>query len=338
VLVIYFGASFVLDGEFSTGMLLAFVAYKRQLTVRISGLIDKAFEVRLLDLHCDRLADIVLTAPDEAVDSPGRLIATAAAASSVPAIAARGIRYRYAEHAPYVLDGIDLEVGAGECVAIVGASGCGKSTLLHVLLGMLAPSAGEVALNGTALSQLPAAARRAMACVTQNDCLFAGSVADNISFCDAHADQERIEECARIAAIHEEIAAMPMAYNTLVGFLGSTLSAGQQQRVLLARALYARPQVLILDEATSHLDVERESAVVAALRALAMTRIVVAHRPQTVAAADRVVRLEAGRLAAVKTARPVNFALDGRQAAALDGTNAAAYSAVERDVLASLGC
>jgi ATP-binding cassette subfamily B protein RaxB len=223
-------------------------------------------------------------------------------------------------------------------VAIVGPSGCGKSTLLHVLLGVLQPSAGEVTLGGIPLQQLGGAARRAVACVTQNDCLFEGSIADNISFCDSQVDQERVEECARIASIHDEIAALPMAYNTLVGFLGSTLSAGQQQRILLARALYARPAVLILDEATSHLDLARERAVVAALRELAMTRIVVAHRPQTVAAADRILRLEAGRLVAVD-ARPEGFIADERQAAALDGGAAAAsYTISEHSVLASLGC
>ena len=342
VLVVYLGASLVLDGRFSTGMLLAFVAYRRQLALRVSALIDKAFEVRLLELHCDRLADIVLTAPAEPLDSPGRLVETRTAAC-VPAIAARGVLYRYAEHAPYVLDGIDLEVAPGECVAIVGASGCGKSTLLHVLLGVLPASAGEVSVGGVPLPQLQGALRRAVACVTQNDCLFAGSIADNISFCDARADQVRIEECAQIAAIHDEIALLPMAYNTLVGFLGSTLSAGQQQRILLARALYARPSVLILDEATSHLDLELENAVVNALRRLPITRIIVAHRPQTIAAADRVVRLEAGRLVPVASAPRGRFALDERQAGSLENERQRWQpeplpSVAEQDVLANLGC
>jgi ATP-binding cassette subfamily B protein RaxB len=138
--------------------------------------------------------------------------------------------------------------------------------------------------------------RRTVASVVQNDCLFAGTIGENISFFDTHADRARIEECAQLAAIHTEIAALPMAYNTLVGFMGATLSAGQQQRILLARALYARPSILILDEATSHLDIHREAAVCAALRRLAITRIVVAHRPQTAATADRIVALQLGRI------------------------------------------
>jgi ATP-binding cassette subfamily B protein RaxB len=343
VLVIYFGATFVLDGRFTAGMLLAYVAYRRQLAARIGALIDKAFEVRLLELHCERLGDIVLTAPADATDAPGRLLAAAAAPQRGPALVARGLRYRYAEHAPFVLDGVDLEVAPGECVAIVGPSGCGKSTLLHVLAGILPAAAGEVTIGSIALQQLTGAARRTIACVTQGDCLFAGSIADNISFCDPAAEQTRIEECARLAAIHDEIVAMPMAYNTLVGFLGSTLSAGQQQRLLLARALYARPAVLLLDEATSHLDLEREKAVAAALRSLAMTRVIVAHRPETVAAADRIVRLEAGRL--VPAGKHPGITAERRQGAALKSDALPSFdsalrlsSSAERDVLANLGC
>ncbi len=338
VLVVYLGAALVLDGRFSTGMLLAFVAYKRQFALRVSALIDKAFEVRLLELHCERLADIVLTAPGEPLDSPGRLVA--ARPASMPAVTIRGLRYRYAEHAPFVLDGVDLEVAAGECVAIVGPSGCGKTTLLHVVLGILPASSGDVLIGGVPLSQLHGELRRSVGCVTQNDCLFAGSIADNISFCDAGADQSRIEECARLAAIHDEIVALPMAYNTLVGFLGSTLSAGQQQRILLARALYTRPSVLILDEATSHLDLARERAVAAGLRRLDITRLLVAHRPETVLAADRIVRLESGRVVAVRSApraRPRCAPLDDEKLPPQQASSGMP-NAAEQDVIANLGC
>jgi len=222
------------------------------------------------------------------------------AAAPGVAICVRGVRFRYGDHEPYVLDGVDLDVAPGECVALVGASGCGKSTLLCLLLGLLAPTAGEVTIAGVPPREL-AATRRSVAGVMQGDCLFAGSVADNISFFAADADQRRIEECARLAAIHSDIAALPMAYNTLVGFMGSTLSAGQQQRILLARALYAQPSVLVLDEATSHLDAPREAAIAAAVAQLGMTRIVAAHRRETLAAAHRIVRLEGGRIAAVVT-------------------------------------
>ena len=294
VLVVYLGASLIFGAELSTGMLLAFVAYQRQFAVRVSTFVDKLAEVRLLRLHCERLGDIVLTAPEEQ-DGATRLLASAS--STGAAIRVRGLRYRYGDQEPNVLDGVDLDVAAGECVAIVGASGCGKSTLLHLLLGLLAPTGGEVTIDGVPARQLPSA-RRTVAGVMQGDCLFAGSIADNISFFAADAEQPRIEACARLAAIHADIAALPMAYNTLVGFMGSTLSAGQQQRILLARALYARPAVLVLDEATSHLDAQREAAIAAAVAELGMTRVLVAHRRETLAAADRVVRLDAGRIVA----------------------------------------
>ena len=294
VLVVYLGARLILGDALSTGMLLAFVAYQRQFAVRVSTFVDKLAEARLLRLHCERLGDIVLAAPEEA-DGSGRLLVSATTGGV--AIHARGLRYRYGDHEPFVLDGVDLDVAAGECVAIVGASGCGKSTLLNLLLGLLAPTAGEITIAGVPPRQL-APSRRTVAGVMQGDCLFAGSVADNISFFAADADQHRIEACARLAAIHDDIAGLPMAYNTLVGFMGATLSAGQQQRILLARALYAKPAVLILDEATSHLDAQRETAIAAAVAALGMTRIVVAHRRETLAAADRIVRLEGGRVLA----------------------------------------
>jgi ATP-binding cassette subfamily B protein RaxB len=135
-----------------------------------------------------------------------------------------------------------------------------------------------------------------MGSVMQDDQLFSGSIAENISFFDPATDQQQVIDCARSAALHVEIVATPMGYHTLIGDAGTGLSGGQKQRLLLARALYKRPQVLILDEATSHLDLASEQLVNAAIRQLALTRIVVAHRPETIAMAQRVVVLENGRV------------------------------------------
>jgi len=133
--------------------------------------------------------------------------------------------------------------------------------------------------------------REMLGTVMQEDQLFAGSIADNVSFFDPRPELERIEECARIAAVHDDIEQMPMRYNTLIGDMGTILSGGQKQRVLLARALYKNPQILFLDEATSHLDVGREKSVNEAIRKLNLTRIIVAHRQETIASADRVIVL-----------------------------------------------
>jgi len=296
IVVIFLGARAVLDAQLTAGMLVAYVSYKRQFSSRLSALIDKAFELKLLRLHAERLADIVLTDPEARRGVAGRLVPSEGGRLD-STVELRDVCFRYAEHEPFVLHGVNLSVCAGESVAVVGPSGCGKSTLIHVMLGVLAPTSGDVWIGGLRLEAIdPDALRRTVASVTQSDTLFAGSIADNISFFDAQGDQGWIEECARIAAIHAEIVAFPMGYNTFVGYSGSMLSAGQQQRILLARALFARPSILVLDEATSHLDVKREIIVSSAIRALNITRVIVAHRPQTTATADRILTLDGGRI------------------------------------------
>ena len=182
-------------------------------------------------------------------------------------------------------------------MAITGLSGCGKTTLLKLMAGLLVPTEGEILINGESVARIGLDNYRAMLGVAmQDDQLFAGSVADNICFFAQHPDLARIEECARLAAIHDDIMAMPMGYHTLTGDMGTTLSGGQKQRVLIARALYRQPAILLLDEATSHLDLHREHSVSAAIRNTKITRVIVAHRPETIATADRIVTLNNGRL------------------------------------------
>jgi len=164
------------------------------------------------------------------------------------------------------------------------------------------------------------APRALIGTVMQDDTLFAGSIADNICFFDPAPDRARIEECARLAQIHEEIAAMAMGYHTLVGDMGTVLSGGQKQRLFLARALYKQPRILVLDEATSHLDVACEQAVNAAIQSLDLTRIIIAHRPETILSAERVVMLHGGK---VVEDMPVSE-LVARQAAATTAQTAEA--------------
>ena len=297
VAVIGLGALLVLDQKFSVGMLFAFFAWKETFAQRVSSLVDKVAELKMLRLHGERLADIVLTAP-EADAGSGAPVATGAAGAAAPRIELRDLRFRYADGEPDVLAGVNLVIEPGESVAIVGPSGCGKTTLLKLLLGIHAPTSGEVLVGGEPLARRGARAwRAAVGAVMQDEPLFSGSIADNICFFEASPDRARIEQCARVAAVHEEIEAMPMGYDTLIGDMGAALSGGQKQRILLARALYKQPSVLLLDEATSSLDVERERVVNAAIRQLALTRIIVAHRPETIASASRVVALHDGRVA-----------------------------------------
>ena len=205
--------------------------------------------------------------------------------------------FRYAQGSPDVLEDLNLHIPAGQSVAIAGPSGCGKTTLVNLIMGVYVPQRGSIKIDGVPIGTMGLDQwRMQVGTVMQDDVLFAGSIADNIGFFDPQANRNWIEECARMASIHDDIVMLPMGYQTLVGDMGTTLSGGQKQRVLLARAMYRRPRVLILDEATSHLDVAREAEVGRAIAAMAITRIVVAHRPQTLATVDRVVEMAEGRI------------------------------------------
>jgi ATP-binding cassette, subfamily B, bacterial CvaB/MchF/RaxB len=171
----------------------------------------------------------------------------------------------------------------------MGPSGGGKTTLVKIMLGLLEPTRGEVLIDGVALSTIgPRAYREHVGAVMQEDLLLSGSIADNICFFDPSFDEQRMIKCAQLAGIHEEILAMPMTYNSLVGDMGSSLSGGQKQRIMLARALYRQAQILFLDEGTAHLDVENEKRINGSLKSLKMTRISVAHRPEISSGADRI--------------------------------------------------
>jgi ATP-binding cassette, subfamily B, bacterial CvaB/MchF/RaxB len=291
IAVVWVGALLVLDSAFSVGMLFAFMAYKEQFSARVAGLIDKAIELRMLQLQGERLADIVLTPPEEEAPAPAPAVGEAS-------IEARNLSFRYSDSEPFVLQGCSFRIEPGESVAIVGPSGCGKTTLAKVMLGLLAPTDGQVLVGGMDLQKLGVDAyRRLVGTVMQDDPMFAGSIADNVSFFDPSPNQEAIERCTRLAAVHDDIAAMPMGYHTLIGDMGAALSGGQKQRLLLARALYKQPRILFLDEATSALDVQRERMVNEAVRGLNLTRIIIAHRPETIASAARVIVLQGGRVA-----------------------------------------
>ncbi|MBT2747330.1 MULTISPECIES: peptidase domain-containing ABC transporter [unclassified Lysobacter] len=289
VLLIWICAWMALQGRFTAGMMVVFVAYADLFATRTGSLIDKLVDLRLLGLHAQRIADIALEPPEAHVhtDYAGPLPA--------PRIELEGVSFRYADDEPWILRDCSFSIEAGESVAIVGPSGCGKTTLAKLMLGLLRPSSGAIRIGGVDIHRYGLAAYRELfGAVMQEDVLFAGSIAENIAFFDPAASQEQIEAAARAARIHDDILAMAMGYETLVGDLGQSLSGGQKQRVVLARALYQRPSILLLDEATSHLDVAREHEINREIAALRITRIVIAHRPDTIRSADRVVSLRDG--------------------------------------------
>jgi ATP-binding cassette subfamily B protein RaxB len=293
--VLWLGARLVLDGQgsgsFTVGMLFAFIGYKTQFATRMPALVDRCVELKMLGLHAERLADIALHEP-EPIAFPGRDLA-----HLPPRIELRNVSFRHGDGEPWVLRHVDTTIEPDDHVAITGPSGAGKTTLLKIVLGLLKPTEGEVLYGGIPVHRLGEAnVRRQFGTVMQDDVLLAGSLADNIAFFEPQPDAARIEACARAAQVHGDIACMPMGYHTPVGDLGRGLSGGQRQRLLLARALYRRPRVLLLDEATSHLDIAGERAVMQALAHLRLTRIVIAHRPETIAGAARVLELRGGRL------------------------------------------
>jgi len=285
VAVIWLAALLVMDGRFSVGMLFGFLAFKLLFITRVSNLVDKAIEFRMLDLHAERIADIALAEPEAAP------AATFTPSAAPLVIEGKGLGFAYGIEG-FTFRNIDFLVKPGETVAIVGPSGSGKTTLVKVLVGLLDRSEGQLTYSGRDVRDWDRAAYRGrIGVVLQDDQLFVGTLEDNISFFDAQHDPAQVRECAQVAGIAEDIEAMPMQYNTIVGSLGVALSGGQKQRVLLARALYRKPQVLFLDEAFDQLDLAREREITERLKALGVSLVIVSHRPETVRAVDRTVRL-----------------------------------------------
>lgn len=286
ILLIWIGAYLAINGELTAGMLVVFVAYADMFSRRAGALIDRLVDLRMLALHGERVADIALEPPEEQVQGnyTGPVPETT--------IDVKNLSFRYAEDEPWILRHCTFTIHAGESVAIVGPSGCGKTTLGKLLLGMLQPVEGTISIGNVDIRHFGLGPyRNLIGAVMQSDELFEGSLADNITFFDPDAGLAEVEAAARSACIHDEIIAMPMGYETLVGDMGSALSGGQKQRVLIARALFRKPRILLLDEATSHLDVDREQQINRQISMVNITRIIIAHRPDTIKSADRVIEV-----------------------------------------------
>jgi ATP-binding cassette subfamily B protein RaxB len=293
IVTIWIAVGFVISGAgFSVGMVFAFLAYKTQFIQKSAALIDQAIAFKMLGLHLERLSDIALADEDKSFGETADIETTLKGRIDL-----KDIFYRYAPSDPLVLEGVNMTVEQGEHVAITGPSGGGKSTLVKLLLGLVEPDSGEILIDGLPLNRFGYKSyHEQVAAVLQEDSLFAGSLADNIALFDEAIDMERVVVASVAASIHADIARMPMQYETLVGDMGSTLSGGQKQRVLLARALYRQPKILVMDEGTAHLDSAHEQAVNAAIGAMGITRIIIAHRRETIEAADRILLMDGGKL------------------------------------------
>lgn len=290
IVFVYIAIRLAMGGEFTIGMIFAFQAYKQQFLDAGTRLIDQAIQLKILDVHLGRISDIALSRPEDA-EAP----ASAGPSHASGRIELRDLGFRYGAGEPEIFREVNLRIEPGEMIALVGPSGGGKTTLLKTMIGLFTPSSGQVLVDGRALSSVPASDwRRQIGVVSQDGSLFAGTLAENIAFFDPEIDMRRVIEVATLARIHEDIEAMPMRYETLVGDMGSVLSGGQKQRVLLARALYGDPAILFMDEGTAHLDAASEAGVMEVVKSLPITRIISAHRPAAIEAATRTLLVRNG--------------------------------------------
>ncbi|WP_248958122.1 peptidase domain-containing ABC transporter [Sphaerisporangium perillae] len=305
--LLWVGAWRVLDHGMTLGTLLALNAIAVATVTPLNSLMSALQRLQVASAAIGRLADILDSEPEAEAGLPRAAVGAAARGMDDPrepvvvdprgAVELRGVGFRYDPRGVWTLREISLTARPGQKIALVGRSGSGKSTLARILLGLYTPVEGEVRYDGVAVPawRMPELRRR-FGVVTQEPSLFTGTIRENIALADPGAPLERVVAAARLACVHEEIARLPLGYDTPLSE-GHGLSGGQRQRLALARALLAGPRLLVLDEATSHLDTATEAMIESRLSGLRQTRIVIAHRLSTIRDADLVVVLRDGRIA-----------------------------------------
>lgn len=288
LIILGLGAKMVIAEQMTLGMFMAFLAYREQFVSRIGALIAFVFDFRMLKVHLDRLADIMLSKRESHAQQQQKMFSK----PLIGKIELKNVAFKYADFEQAIFEDLNLVIFPGESVALVGPSGVGKSTLMKLMLGLLKTNQGKILIDDKNIEEYNIQDfRKEVATVMQDEQLLSGTIAENIHFFSQEFDQAFVEQCAHLAQLHHDIVQMPMGYQTLVGEMGSTLSGGQKQRLVLARAFYKRPKILFMDEATSHLDVALEQKINQAIQSLNITRVLIAHRPETIASAKRVIRL-----------------------------------------------
>lgn len=296
--VLGFGGWLAARGEVQVGVLAAVLLYLRRFFDPMQQLAVFYNSLQAATASLEKLSGVLEEEPTVAPPANPVPLPARTAGTRGRDIALRGVRFGYRDDR-IVLPDLDLTIPAGQTVAVLGATGAGKTTVARLIGRFYDPTAGAVRLDGVDLREIEETAlRAAVVTVTQENFLFGGSVADNIAFGQPDADRTRIEAATSEVGAAEMIRALPAGFDTAVGQRGTRLSAGQRQLVAFARAVLADPDVLILDEATSSLDIPSERAVQRALRTLLADRtaVLIAHRLSTVEIADRVVVLDAGRI------------------------------------------
>lgn len=296
LLLLWVGAFFVLNNGMSLGTMLALNALAISFLTPLSSLIENGQQLQFVGAHLARVADVMETQPEQN-SSETKLSPTLSGQIDM-----QNISFRYDKSGPLVLQNISLGIQPGQKIALVGHTGSGKSTLAALLLGLHIPEEGQMFFDSYPLGALHyQSIRRQFGVVLQEISLFNASIRDNIALQDHHMPLEKIIRAARLAQIDDEIQAMPMGYETVLGEDGSGLSGGQKQRLMLARALVNQPKILCLDEATSHLDAATEQQIMNNLNSLGITQIVIAHRLSTIQDADQIFVLDKGQIIACGT-------------------------------------
>ncbi|MER5318687.1 peptidase domain-containing ABC transporter [Streptosporangium roseum] len=290
LLLLWTGAWLVISGQMTLGTLIGASTLASMALAPIASLSQIYQSLQTVGVHVQRLRDVL----DETVEQP---TPRRTADRLEGRITLESVRFRYQPDGPATIDGVSLDVAAGSFVAVVGRSGSGKSTLARLMLGLYQPQDGLVLLDGQPLNELDLeSVRRQMGVVVQDNALFGGDVLENIRINTPDADIEDVVRAARAACLHAEIQNMPMGYFTPLGERGSGLSGGQRQRLALARALVGQPRIVLMDEATSHLDALTEARIQENLSAMLCTRIVIAHRLSTIREADLIVVVDGGEI------------------------------------------
>jgi ATP-binding cassette, subfamily B, bacterial len=293
VAIVWYGGHLFVDGRASVGDLFAFQWYTFLLLNPVWSIVNSVSELQRSLASMERVFE-VLAMPDDKPDRPGAVDAPRV----VREIRFVDVEFEYREGRPVVRD-FSVTVPGGSVVALVGRSGAGKTTVTDLVARFHDPTGGRIEVNGTDVRDLRLRSYRDLLAVVQQDVfLFDGSVKENIGYGNPQATDADVEDAARRAHAHEFIARLPQGYETFVGERGVKLSGGQQQRIAIARAILARPQILILDEATSNLDTESEQLIQAAMADLlaGRTTFIIAHRLSTIRGADLILLLEEGRI------------------------------------------
>ncbi len=298
IAVLGYGGHQVLNGNLSLGSLVAFNVYIAMLVwpLRMLGMI--VAQAQRATAAAERVDEVLATEPEVADSRDPRPVPAGAGE-----VRFDRVRFSYGRPDP-VLDDFDLVIAAGESVALVGPTGTGKTTVARLIPRFYDVEAGTITIDGTDVRDLRLRdLRRSVGIVFEDTFLFSDSIAANIAFADPSASAEAIERAARLAGAHEFVSALPEGYATRIGERGYSLSGGQRQRIAIARAILADPRVLILDDATSAVDPSKEHEIRDALTEVmrGRTTIVIAHRPATIALADRVVLIDEGRVVAEGT-------------------------------------